>query len=110
MKKIEIKSITEYFAKKRILQQALLYFKKNPEEETVYIESTHKEGRYKSKIICKQVYKQDLIKALGYDFVKEYQRLQNGENFYHKNDFVRVYKALRKTGYLERNSLRKLYK
>jgi hypothetical protein len=92
METIKIKSVTEYFAKKRILQESFIFFRKNPEQEQVKVISKYKDPQ-KGKIKL-TIARDELIEQLGYDFTKEWNRLVKDKSLYHKNDILAFYEKL----------------
>ena len=82
--------VTEYFAKKQALQEALLYFRKNKKQSCVRIMSPYSGG-----MIDVSFAREALNSALGYSFVENWAYATSGsdENFNHKDHYLRVFEA-----------------
>ena len=79
MKTITIESNTEYFAKKRVIQEGLKFFKAKKKESSVKIISKAKESDAnwdKPITFTKTIHRDKLAQALGYQSItKDYDKI-----------------------------------
>lgn len=93
IKSLNIESTTEYFAKKRIIQEAFRFFINditNTEQIHIISEYTEDNGGKFSK----RINRDKLIELLGYDFTKQPNKLYDDPNLRYKDDILNFYNKL----------------
>lgn len=89
-RRIKLHSVTAYFAKKRLIQEALIYFHDQPDERSVIIESKSED----IPIIIKNVKQNKLQRAVGYDFTKQWEKLCADKNLVGVENILKVFDQL----------------